>query len=186
MWCGGGDEMWGVSGQGSQEDEWSWRGQTGQLEHLFSFWFPIVFCSPQVHTDRRWSLWKRHNIRKWDFGVFLYWENNATHRGWDSYRLYIFNLMAQMSLDKRKAYDLLFIWAMWDGYLLTLLAFMSPPGSQIISDSNCTIHDMKCQYEILHNLAAWKADWPSIYCGYSIVCNLCLCLRNLPTQWLWL
>jgi len=35
-----------------------------------------------------------------------------------------------------------------------------------------TVISMKYQYDILHNDAAWRADWPSKYCIYSIVWKL--------------
>lgn len=87
MWCGGGDEMWGVSGQGSLEDEWGWRGQTEQLEHLFSFWFPIGLSFILIVTD---LFGNEGSIRKLDFYFFYNTGNIILHREEESYILYIF------------------------------------------------------------------------------------------------
>lgn len=54
MQCRFGDEMWGVSGQGSLENEWGARGRRGQVQYLFflfRFDFQMFFVLPQVHTD---------------------------------------------------------------------------------------------------------------------------------------
>lgn len=149
MWCGGGDEMWGVSGQGSSEDEWGGRGQSGQLEHLFLFWFPIVY--------RCWSIRKRNNKKKLLTSCFSTIQRRK-----------MLHIEAETAIDcsysrpiYSKSWQAQSTWlaihlsnVRW--LLITLLAFMSLPGSQIISESN--IHGMKCQYEILHNLAAWRGD----------------------------
>lgn len=145
MWCGGGDEMWGVSGQGSLEDEWGWRGQTEQLEHLFSFWFPIGLSFILIVTD---LFGNEGSIRKLDFYFFYNTDNIILHREEEKkraiYCTYLGQLIVQVSLDKHRLCDLLFITAWW---LLTYIFSMhESPGNQIRSVSNYRVNGVKCQY----------------------------------------
>lgn len=168
MWCGGGmrrEELVDRAAWRMSVADEVRRGERGIFFFFFFFRldFQLFCCSPKRSN---WCVWKRSSIRKLDF-KFSY--NTDGER--DSYRFHIFkgNLRCRESLDKHKPRASLLIWAMSDCYWLTLLAFMSLPGSQIRSDSNCNSHGMKCQYEVLHNLGAWSAVWPSIYCRYIMV-----------------
>lgn len=59
MWCVGGDEMWGVSGQGGLRMSGVDEVGVGSWSIFIPFDFHLVFVLPQVHADQNWNVWKR-------------------------------------------------------------------------------------------------------------------------------